>query len=232
MVLKQALSSFSHLFFPHVCVGCGNDIAGEQIICLQCESQMPVTNFCNQAHNALEKRFWGRLPLRAAASTFYFTKGSQLQNMLHALKYKGNKEIGYFLGRQMARQIKESNRFKDIDVLVPLPLFSAREKMRGYNQATILCEAIGSELQIPVVEHAVKRLSATETQTHKSREERWENMEGKFFLDNADLLRNKNILLIDDVITTGATLEACGIELLKAEGVQLSILSLAFAVDE
>lgn len=232
MVLKQALSSFSHLFFPHVCMGCGNDIAAQQVICLQCELQMPFTNFCHQADNALEKRMWGRLPLKAAASIFYFTKGSQLQNMLHALKYKGNKEIGYFLGRQMARQIKDCSRFKNIDALVPLPLFAAREKMRGYNQATILCEAIGSELKIPVIEHAVKRLSATETQTHKSREERWENMDGKFFLEDADLLRNKNILLVDDVITTGATLEACGIELLKAEGATLSILSLAFAVDE
>jgi ComF family protein len=232
MLLKQALSSFSHLFFPHVCVGCGNDIAGEQIICMHCESQMPFTNFCQQPDNALEKRFWGRLPLKAAASVFYFTKGSQLQNMLHALKYKGNKEIGYYLGRQMARQIKDCHRFKDIDALVPLPLFAARERKRGYNQATILCDAISNELKIPVNEHAVKRLSATETQTHKSREERWENMEGKFFLENAESLQHKNILLLDDVITTGATLEACGVELLKAEGAQLSILSLAFAVDE
>jgi ComF family protein len=232
MLLKQALSSFTHLFFPHVCVGCGNDIAGGQIICMQCESQLPFTNFCDKPLNTVEKRFWGRLSLKAAASTFYFTKGSQLQNMLHALKYKGNKEIGYYLGRQMALQIRDSHRFKDIDALIPLPLFAAREKQRGYNQATILCEAIGEELKIPVMGHTIKRLSATETQTHKSREERWENMEGKFFLEHGDLLKHKNILLVDDVITTGATLEACGIELLKAEGVQLSILSLAFAVDE
>ncbi|MDI3318947.1 ComF family protein [Pinibacter soli] len=152
--------------------------------------------------------------------------------MLHALKYKGNKEIGYFLGRQMAVQIKDCDRFRGIDALVPLPLFASREKKRGYNQATVLCEAISDVLQIPVIENAVKRLSATETQTHKSREERWENMEGKFFLEEAALLMHKNILLVDDVITTGATLEACGIELLKAEGAQLSILSLAFAVDE
>lgn len=204
----------------------------ENIVCMQCELQMPFTNFCYQADNPVEKRFWGRLPLQAAASTCYFTKGSQLQNMLHALKYKGNKEIGYYLGKHMALQIKDCERFQGIDVLIPLPLFAAREKKRTYNQATVLCEAIGKELQIPVIENAVRRLSATETQTHKSRTERWENMEGKFLLENADLLKNKNVLLVDDVITTGATLEACGIELLKAEGAQLSILSFAYAVDE
>ena len=157
--------------------------------------------------------FWGRLPLQSAGATYYFTKESLVQHLMHQLKYKGNKELGIQLGMLMGDALKKSGRFP-ADALIPLPLFPAKEKRRGYNQATVLCEGISATMHIPVWDQVVKRPEHTETQTKKGRVERWKNMEGKFIVQDPALLQNKRLLLVDDVVTTGATLEACGTELL------------------
>ena len=230
-VLKNIVSDFSHLFFPHVCIGCGTDIIGKNaVLCFQCINRLPLTNFHLHADNQIEKIFFGRLPVKLASSYCYFTKDSLIQRILHELKYKGNKEIGYFMGRMMGNALLQSGRFNDIEALVPLPLFASREKKRGYNQAAVLCDGITGSFQIPVLKNVIARISATETQTHKNRIERWQNMEGRFELQNNEIIKNKHILLVDDVITTGATLEACGQELLRAENVGVSILTLAYTV--
>ena len=227
--LKKIGNSLGRLFFPQLCAGCGTDIIDiDQTICLHCNEQLPITNFHLHANNPVEKIFWGRIPVTAAASYLYFTKDSILQQLLHQLKYKGNKDIGYFLGRQMGKAFSESNRFCYADALVALPLFPSRERKRGYNQAAVLCEGFSDASGIPFLSRAVARVVHTDTQTHKNRIERWQNMEGKFVVEDHGVLRNKRIILIDDVITTGATLEACGHELLKVEGVQLNIASLAY----
>lgn len=153
-----------------------------------------------------------------------------MQQLLHQLKYKGNKEVGYLLGRMMGIVLNESIRFSDIDVLVPLPLFAARQKKRGYNQSAIICNGLGAVMNLPVNTDAVARLSATETQTRKNRIDRWINMEGKFEIANSTALSGRHILLVDDVITTGATLEACGQAMLEIPGVKLSIATLAYTV--
>ena len=151
-----------------------------------------------------------------------------MQHLMHQFKYKRNKDLGNQLGRMMAESIKRSGRFV-VDALVPLPLFPAKEKRRGYNQATVLCEGMAESLQVPVLKDVVIRSQHTDTQTQKGRIERWQNMEGKFVLAKPELISNKNLLLVDDVVTTGATLEACGAELLKAENVKLSIAALCYA---
>ena len=148
---------------------------------------------------------------------------------MHQFKYKGNKEVGTYLGKMMGWAMAESNRFLNIDALIPLPLHRSKEHKRGYNQATILCEGISGVLNKPVWKDVVIRPEQTETQTKKGRIQRWQNMEGKFELINADAIEDKKVLLVDDVITTGATLEACGSELLKAKNVQLSIATLCFS---
>jgi ComF family protein len=228
---SNLLNDFAHLFFPHICSGCGTDIINKETpLCLQCIHDLPVTNFHSYAGNPVEKIFWGRLPLVAASACHYFTKDSLLQHLLHQLKYRGNKEIGIFLGNMMGQALKQSPRFSDVEALVPLPLFASREKKRGYNQATIICEGIAEAMQVPVLNQAIMRLSATETQTQKNRIERWQNMEGRFFIKNAAAIANKHILLVDDVVTTGATLEACGQKLLTVKNSQLSIATLAFVV--
>jgi ComF family protein len=227
--LKEIKDSFLHLLFPHVCTGCGNDILNEEtVLCMRCIDAMPETNFEMHPNNPVEKIFWGRLPLVGATAQFYFTKESLMQHLMHQFKYKANRELGLQLGRIMGEQVKKSGRFA-VDALVPLPLFPVKEKRRGYNQATVLCEGMAESMGIPVLDKAITRPQHTETQTKKGRIERWKNMEGKFILSNPDTIRNKHLLLVDDVVTTGATFEACGNELLKAENVKLSLASLCIA---
>lgn len=231
MPVTTIWNDFAHLFFPHVCAGCGTDnLSRQSPLCLYCVNRLPITNFHLHANNPVEKYFWGRMPLAAATALCHFTTGSLIQQLLHQLKYKGNKEAGDFLGRMMGQSLKNAARFQGIDMLIPLPLFAARQKKRGYNQSAVLCNGMAAVLQLPVNQHAVLRLSATETQTHKNRIERWMNMEGKFELADPAAITGKHLLLVDDVVTTGATLEACGHELLKAGAVTLSIATLAYTV--
>jgi len=229
ITLKEIKDSVLHLLFPHICTGCGSDILHEEsVLCMRCIDDMPETNFELHPDNPVEKIFWGRLPLAGATAQFYFTKESLMQHLMHQFKYKGNKELGMQLGKIMGEQIKKSARF-EADALVPLPLFAAKEKRRGYNQAAILCEGMAEAMNLPVLDKIISRPRHTETQTKKGRIERWKNMEGKFILSDADAIKNMHLLLVDDVVTTGATLEACGNELLKAENVRLSIATLCIA---
>jgi ComF family protein len=228
-LLKEIKDSVLHLLFPHVCTGCGSDLLSkESALCMRCVEAMPETRFEMHANNPAEQIFWGRLPVKEVTAQFYFTKESLMQHLIHQLKYKGNKDLGIQLGRIMGEQLKKSGRFL-VDALIPLPLFPAKERRRGYNQATVLCRGMADSMHVPVLNTVIARPQHTETQTRKGRIERWKNMEGKFVLTDSAAIENKNILLVDDVVTTGATLEACGHELLKAEKVNLSIATLCIA---
>lgn len=226
---QEIKESFFHFLFPHICAGCGSDLlSSESNLCMHCIDAMPETNFDIHPNNPVEKKFWGRLRIENATAQYYFTKESLIQNLMHLVKYKRNKELGLQLGRLMGGSIKKSNRF-NADALIPLPLFPAKEKRRGYNQSLLLCEGMSEVMNVPVLNDIIIRPQFTETQTKKGRIERWVNMEGKFSLLKPELIRGKHILLVDDVITTGATLESCGTELLKAENVRLSIATLCYA---
>jgi ComF family protein len=228
--LKEIKDSFLHVIFPHVCDGCGSDLLNvESRLCIRCFASLPETNFEEHSNNPVEKIFWGRLPIVEATAQFYFTKESLMQRLMHQFKYKGNKDLGLQLGTMMGNSLKSSKRFKDIDALVPLPLFPSKERKRGYNQATILCEGITEMFHRPILKNVITRPQHTETQTKKGRIERWKNIEGKFQLLDTAAIQNKHLLLIDDVITTGATLEACANELLKTGNVKLSIATLCIA---
>jgi ComF family protein len=227
---KEIKNSFLHLLFPHVCNGCGSDTLNEDnMLCMRCISELPETNFHMHSNNPVEKIFWGRIPLVSATAQYYFSKETRMQHLMHQFKYKGNKDLGKQLGFLMGNDLLQSNRFKNIDALIPLPLFRAKEKRRGYNQATVLCEGIAEIMKKEILTDVIIRTQHTETQTKKGRVERWINIEGKFELIKPEKIRNRNILLVDDVITTGATLEACGQELIKPENVGLSVATLCFA---
>jgi ComF family protein len=228
--LKTIFSDTLHLFYPHLCTGCGSDLVEDKnLLCLKCINDLPHTNFADHTDNPIEKIFRGRLPLTAVHSEFYFSKESLIQNLIHQLKYKGNKEIGVYLGKLMAKNILNSSRFQSVDYLVPLPLFPDKERSRGYNQATIICTGISIVMNIPVLKENIIRQRFTETQTRKRRTERWENVDGSFIVKNENALKGKHILLVDDVITTGATLESCGQVILKSGDAKLSIATLAVA---
>lgn len=228
-MLHELKEAFLHLIYPNLCNGCGSDqLSNKSSLCLRCLDALPPTNYEKYPANPVEKIFWGRLPVINATAQFYFTKESLMQRLLHLFKYKGAKDLGLQLGRLMGFQIKASGRF-DVDALIPLPLFSKRERMRGYNQAMVLCEGMAEIMDIPILPNMISRPEYTETQTVKGRLERWKNMEGKFLLKNPDGISGKHILLVDDVVTTGSTLEACGNEILKAQELQLSICTLCIA---
>ena len=229
-LFNEIKDSVLHLAFPHVCEGCGTDnLQSEHLLCLRCLSSLPETNFHLHANNPIEKIFWGRIPVANATAQYYFTKESMMQRLMHQFKYKTNKEVGIYLGKLLGWALAASNRFSYVDALIPLPLHKSKEHKRGYNQATVLCDGISSVLNKPVLRHIVTRPEHTETQTKKGRVQRWQNMEGKFLLADKTAIEGKHILLVDDVVTTGATLEACGREVLMAENVQLSIATLCFS---
>lgn len=225
------LHAVMHLFYPHVCKGCGSDILeDENLLCLHCINTLPHTNFALHANNPVEKIFWGRLPLASAMSEFYFAKGTVIQHLVHEFKYKGNKDVGMYLGAMMGSSFVSNNRISNIDALVPLPLYADKEHKRGFNQSAILCDGISEVMNIPVITGNVIRKRFTNTQTKKHRAERWENVQGSFEISNSSQLTGKHILLVDDVVTTGATLEACGREILNINDVRLSVATLAYAL--
>ncbi len=227
--LKEIKSSLLHLLFPHVCAGCGATLQhNDSEICFRCMAHLPYTHFEKIAANPVEKKFWGRINLTAATAQFYFTHRSLIQQLLHQFKYKNNKKLGQQLGRLMGASLLQNSRFMP-DALVPLPLFPGKERKRGFNQAAILCHGMAEEMKIPVIADALTRIKHTDSQTKKGRIERWQNVEGKFMVSNPEKLQHKHLLLVDDVVTTGATLEACGISLLALENVSLSIATLCLA---
>src|ERR1700688_3401888 len=225
------IKSLLHLFFPYTCCGCGTDLITENILfCIYCQACMPLTCFEYFPSNPIEKIFWGRAGIEAAAAHLYFTTGSAVQHSLHLLKYKSKKEIGIYFGQRMGESLIHSFRFSECEIIIPLPLFAARDKKRGYNQTTMIAIGLSQQLKIPVIEDAIIRVKKTETQTHKSRIQRWKNMESTFEIRNPQKIYGKHILLVDDVITTGASLEACARALLGIPGVRISIACLAHTV--
>jgi ComF family protein len=230
---RKWFNDFIHLLYPHNCAGCGSDLVeNDQPICIHCYSNLPETNYAALPGNPIEKIFYGRLNVEEATAGYYFSKSSVLQRLIHQLKYNGNVEVGHQLGQWLGLQLQKSNRFNPVDALIPLPLYPSKEKKRGYNQATILCEGISDVMNIPILNNIVLRKRYTDTQTKKGRTERLKNVDGSFELSDPAILQNKHVLLVDDVITTGATLEACGLVIKETKDVKLSIATLAWSSDD
>ena len=220
----------TELFFPRLCVVCGDKlIEQEQWICLHCLHHIPRTNFHLEPDNRVAQIFYGRVKLEFATSFFYFSKGSKYQSLLHALKYKGMKELGAEIGKHFGIDLMQSPDFLSVDVICPVPLHPQKEKKRGYNQSWWIASGIALQMQKELSDDNLKRVTATETQTRKSRFERWQNVEGIFELSNPAAFAGKHILLIDDVVTTGATLEACAQTILSQTDARVSIATLGTA---
>ena len=224
------LSDFIHLIYPEVCSACGESLVkGEEAVCLKCIFNLPKTNYHLQADNPIEKRFWGRARIENATAFFYFQKGSSFQHLLHELKYKGNQQVGVALGKYLGGELLFSEKFRSIDVIVPVPLHKNKLLKRGYNQSACIADGIGSIMQKSVDEGNLIRVVENPTQTKKSVYERWENTDGIFENTNTAFFSNKHILLVDDVLTTGSTVIACANELLKSDRCKVSIATLAVA---
>lgn len=217
------------LYFPKNCPACGRPLRlfGANI-CGRCSQNLPETHFFEAPGNPIEKIFYGRLPIHAGAAAWYFHKNSALQALLFQLKYKSNEDVGLFIGKQMGALLAASERFATIDALVPVPLHPQALSKRGFNQAALICEGIGQVWHKPVLRSAITRTKHTNTQTKQSRAVRWENMENAFSIKEHTSITGKHLLLIDDVITTGATIEACGKTLLSVKDVKVSVAAAAY----
>lgn len=224
------LADFISLLFPELCAACRESLmANEHLICTSCRYNLPFTNFHLQPDNIVARQFWGKIPLEAAYAMCYFVKGGSIQNLMHQFKYKGMQQIGNLLGSIAGAQLVNNPIFADVDLIIPVPLHKKRMRQRGYNQSACFAEGIAPLLNAAVEIDNLIRTTATETQTHKSRFARFENMQEVFAVKYPERLMDKHILLVDDIVTTGSTLEACGVQLLKVPGLRLSIATIAYA---
>jgi len=214
-----------------LCYACGSHLMrNESLICTECYVVIPRTNYHNEADNPVAQLFWGRCLIEKAAAFSYYNKGSRIRNLIHNLKYKGIREIGYELGRIYGLSLETSGFTSDIDLIIPVPLHPAKKRIRGFNQSETISLGIADVVNLPVDVKSLARTTVSATQTKRSRYERWTNVEGIFNVIEPEAIIGKHILLVDDVITTGSTIESCTNELLKIEGVKVSVAALAFAV--
>jgi ComF family protein len=228
-VFKRAVTDLISLLFPNLCNGCGRPLfGGEDLICTACLFDLPYTDFHLFDDNRVAKQLWGRLPLNVAMAMLYFKKANRVQNLMHNLKYNNKTDLGVLLGKLLGDRLIEHEKYRSADLIMPVPLHKKKLRSRGYNQSYFIASGAAEILGITLSVTHLLRTEATESQTKKSRYTRYENMQSVFAIANAEDLTGKHILLIDDVLTTGATLEACGNELLKNGAAKISIATLAF----
>ncbi len=222
------LGSLMRLFYPDLCCACGQSLMrGEHVICLSCLMKLPETDFHTFSDNAVAKLFYGRINAENATAMCYYEKGSLVQHLMHQLKYKNKPEIGVYFGRKLGKKLSESDLYKDVDAVIPIPLHPKKMKIRGYNQSKVIADGFVQAFPVPVIEDVLVRVEFTETQTRKNRWDRYQNVKDMFGVQHPEKIRGKHVLMVDDVITTGATIEACAKHLLAVEGVRVSIAGLA-----
>ncbi|MFZ1807175.1 MAG: ComF family protein [Cyclobacteriaceae bacterium] len=223
------LKDFVSLFFPRYCFACSNSlVGGEETLCTRCIVHLPKTHY-DIGDNPIKDRLAGRLPIVYGVAFLKLKKGGVVQKMLHQLKYQHHPEIGIKLGKVFGHELIQNGFSGAFDLIIPVPLHPSRIRKRGYNQSAKFAEGLGYVLNIPWDESISVRKTSTKTQTNKSKLERWENVKDVFAIAQAERISGKRILLVDDVITTGATLEACGMHLLKSGCAQLSVACIAEA---
>ncbi len=228
--LKELWDGFLHLLYPELCVACGEDlpVAGS-CFCLKCQVNLSTSDMHLARENEFTNRLWGKLSLEGGAAMYYFTRKSPIQRALHQLKYHNKPDIGIKIGRMLGRKLKRSEIFSSVGAIIPVPLHPKKERLRGYNQSAMFAQGISEEMEVPVIDKALVRRAFTETQTKKKRMERFGNVGDVFVVDKPSLIEGKHLLLVDDVLTTGATLELCGQALLSVPETRLSLATIAIA---
>ena len=218
------------LFYPRLCVACGDALQqNEQHLCLHCMMHLPETNFHKNHDNPLMNIFAGRVRVGEVASLLYYKKGNNVQHILHALKYKGQKELGSFLGEYYGLLLAQEPRFQSVDCIIPIPLHPKKQRKRGYNQSEWFAKGLSAGMNKPYRTDILTRAQFTETQTRKSRFNRWENVKEVFVATEDNSVRGLHLLVCDDVLTTGATMEAAIQQLQTLPDVKISVVTLATA---
>ncbi len=221
---------FLHLFFPNLCYLCERrkPLYGHAL-CGHCLSRLPETQYHLHEENPFAERFWGRIPLYAGAACYFFRRGGLARQLIHRLKYEGRKELGVWVGKQYGRQLRKSKAFAGVEGIIPVPLHPRKQLQRGFNQSACFAAGLAESMGVPSYEEALIRQVHTETQTRKSSMERLQNVAKAFAVRQPRLLAGKHLLLVDDVLTTGATLEACALALLQVGNVKISMATIAIA---
>jgi ComF family protein len=229
--ILRVWDDFVSLLFPRLCLACEQPLPyDEPFICLDCQLDLPQTDFHKHKINAFTERFEGRLSVRSATALYYFTKHSKTQHLIHKIKYHDKREAAITLGFMLGNKLLESLYFKNIDYIIPVPMHADKELRRGYNQADFFARGISESMDIPVLFDVLKKIKKTDTQTHKSRLERFNSVEDAFVLNTPSVVEGKNVLIVDDVMTTGATLEACAQTILKTyPDVKISFATIAYS---
>lgn len=223
----QLLKDFISLFFPHCCKICQTPLFElERVLCTKCIATLPYTQFWRHHDNPVAQKFWGHSTIEEACSLLYFRKGDHSRKLIHALKYNNQPEIGEKLGILLGSRIKKSELYKSIDTVIPVPLHAKRLKQRGYNQSQMIAQGIAKSMNIALDADSVIRSLSISTQTKKNRLDRFGNVRSIFTVVAPEKLEGRNILLVDDVITTGATIESCAAEILSATQCKVSIASI------
>ena len=228
--MSHLISDILGLIAPKTCAVCGCRISQtDAFLCEVCNLTLPRTRHIYAPYdNQLAKNFWARIPIERAAALFYYEPGAPVSRMIQQLKYFHHPEIGEALGRFTAVEFQQTDFFEGIDAIVPIPLAPERKRKRGYNQSEEIAKGIAQVIHCPVLTHLVSRLTFKESQTHKGRQQRSENVENAFRLNDAVSMEGKHILLVDDIVTTGATIAACGRELARVEGLKISVCALGY----
>lgn len=228
IMTKTIVVDFFHSLFPNLCVAC--DLvpkAKGSAFCLECVKELPYTDHFNLSHNNVKEHFIGRIPVHHVAALFYFKSEGIVQNMLHKLKYKKNQDVGVVLGELLGKKLLESTHFSKIDIIIPVPIHLKKQLKRGYNQSEIIGRSLSKYTHIPMISDAVMKIIHNDSQTGKSRVERTENVQSVYKLNPQRDIKGLHLLVLDDVITTGATVEACCLELLKGHPASINIVSVA-----
>ncbi len=229
---REYCSDLLRLFYPEVCLACSQPLLkDEEVLCFKCESELPQTGHLTDPQNALMRRLWGRVEVQGAAALFQFQKGGNVQHLIHQLKYKGRKEVGEYIGKLYGHQLNEPcSIIKDVDIIVPVPLHWKKLRKRGYNQCDSFAKGLAETLDIPWSSTILDRKLDNVSQAGKRRYDRWQNVSGIFSLSGTQQIEGKHVLLVDDVVTTGATAEACMHTLLSTGHTKTSFLAIAVAL--
>lgn len=228
MLLKDLLTDILHVVFPNNCICCGRSLVkGEKYACLHCISELHPTNYAQAKSNKASERFTGKVAMENACSLYFFEQKNKIRTLIHHLKYKGNSGIGIYLGEKLGQTLILSPYYQDIDCIVPVPLHWRRKLKRGYNQSEMIARGIENVTGWKVEKECLYRKKYNKTQTHKNMQKRWENTRNIFSVKHPERIEGKHILLVDDVLTTGATLESCAKTFQSAAKVKVSIATLA-----
>lgn len=229
MIIRQYFKDLVHLLFPSVCVGCETSLLShEELLCTECLYHLPFTDFHLDADNATARQLWGKLHFQFAISMLYLSKSSRVEKIVYNLKYGNQPEVGYYFGKMYARKLSQVSDLEQIDLIVPVPLHRSKLRKRGYNQSSYFAKGLAEGLEKEWSDTLLLRLKATISQTKKSRSDRYDNVANIFYIKDQTMIKGKHILIVDDVLTTGATLSSLGNVLIEA-GAEVSVVTMARA---